>query len=505
MKSVALIFIFALFIRLLYFPDNIYFGYDQARDAYESQSIYKNLDIKIIGPSTSLEGIYHGPLYWYIIGPAYLIANGNPYGPALLLLILNAVGVFLIFLIGKKLGGKTVGLVSALLYAISFEQTQYALYFGNPGPAVITVMLFYLGFVYFGIEKKWWGILIAIVGLALSVQFQFFLVYLWTIFIMFSVIFAKNFRTFDLKRTVVLLLTTIISFSTFIYADVKYGGRTTKIMLGLFHENGSSKNFLSIIQNYLNRLSLHIEHNIFSFGNHTPKLLLFFSLLVAVLFLWKKDKKGHPNLTILLVWFLSSSVLLFLGGHNLYYSNVGISAGIILLASYLIVKINKSKFVALALIILIALSNLNLVRVQNPKGIINDIYVQEGMLLEKEKSIIDYIYINSKSKPIVVSATTMPLKINTTWAYLFNWYGEKKYGYLPFWAGEVAAGYPGNLPRWTSQVPEYTMFTIIEPTRGVRKAFIDNFLEEQEQYGKVLEEKKFGDGPETSLVVQKRK
>ena len=105
----------------------------------------------------------------------------------------------------------------------------------------------------------------------------------------------------------------------------------------------------------------------------------------------------------------------------------------------------------------------------------------------------------------MVSASTMPLKINTTWAYLFEWYGNKKYGRVPFWAGEAAPGYPGNLSLWKSQVQDYTMFTILEPTRGVRQAFVDEFLSTQKQYGDVSEEKRFGDKPQATLVVQRRK
>jgi len=78
------------------------------------------------------------------------------------------------------------------------------------------------------------------------------------------------------------------------------------------------------------------------------------------------------------------------------------------------------------------------------------------------------------------------------------------YGSVPFWAGEVALGYPGKLPIWTSQEDNFRFFSIIEPRRGVRDAFIEKFLTEQEQYGKVVKEKVFGDKVYNQLIVQKR-
>ncbi|KKQ45847.1 MAG: hypothetical protein US62_C0008G0001, partial [Candidatus Woesebacteria bacterium GW2011_GWA1_37_8] len=55
------VFVTAFFVRMINFRESVYFGYDEARDAYESQSIYKNLDLKVIGPPTASSGLHHGP------------------------------------------------------------------------------------------------------------------------------------------------------------------------------------------------------------------------------------------------------------------------------------------------------------------------------------------------------------------------------------------------------------------------------------------------------------
>lgn len=506
--KIALLFIFCIasIPRFLYFPQNIYFGFDQARDAFESKTIY-NGDLKIIGPSTAKEGLFHGPLYWYIIGPLYLLGNGNPAWPAGFLLLLNSLGVLLIFLVASSLFNKYVGAIAALLYAFSFEQTQYAMYFGNPGLAVLTILVFYLGLSKFLFQKKWWGISLAFFGLGLSIQFEFFLIYLGTIFVlMILVLGRRNLLSFvkNYKYLLVSLISFLVPTITFWLADIKFGFRSLKILLETTGAGG-----LSILDKslkvYFDRLALQIHDNIFSFGLSVQKPLLFSLLGFLVWNIFRKEKDYRQNL-FLLIWALSSGFLLGFGTPSLYYSNIGISAGFIILASYAIYFIIKKKlFLGVLALALVLASNLSLITTQNPKGIISDIYVQEGMLLSRQKQAVDTIYKDARGKPIVVSALTMPLKINTTWAYLFNWYGKEKYGYLPYWAGEAAVGYPGNLPPWQSQEKDYVMFSIIEPVRGVRGAFVDQFLKEQEQYGGVIYERRFGNFPQTQLIVQKRR
>ncbi|MBI4035448.1 hypothetical protein HY383_00720, partial [Candidatus Daviesbacteria bacterium] len=66
-KNIPLIaiFVLAIFLRLLYFPQNTYFGFDQARDAFAVQGIL-NGDLKIVGPPTANQIFHHGVLYYYI-------------------------------------------------------------------------------------------------------------------------------------------------------------------------------------------------------------------------------------------------------------------------------------------------------------------------------------------------------------------------------------------------------------------------------------------------------
>ncbi|MBI4058839.1 glycosyltransferase family 39 protein [Candidatus Microgenomates bacterium] len=507
-KLLIFIFVIALAVRFLYFPDNIYFGFDQARDAFESLDIYKNFNLKIIGPSTAAENLFHGPLYWYLIGSFYLLGGGNPQIPAAFLSILNALGVFIIFWIGRRIFNPMVGIMAAFLYAISFEQTQYALYFGNPAPAVLTMMLFYAGLMLLFFEKKWVGLPTALFFLGLSIQFEFFIIYLLGVMGILIIIFGRRvIRQLTFPQIIISLGAFLVAISTFVIADLKFNFRTIKTLLNM---TGNSRVSNFSLTDYFDKLIRHINDNILSanliHNNYTILQLLLIGLIIYVFYLIFKKKDYRREFSFLTIWFLSGIFLFAFGTPRLYYSNIGISPALLLISAFLISKVyTRKKILAIVLLIVILTSNLTQVLERNKEGIINDIYVQEGMLLGREKQALDFIYTKAEHKPIVVSALTMPLKINTTWAYLFNWYGGNKYHYLPFWAGEAALGYPGFLPTWKSQEKDYIMFSIIEPTRGVRYAFIEQYLKEQEQYGKVFEEKILGDKWTSQLIVQLRK
>src|SRR3972149_8923389 len=138
-KILTVIFILAISLRLLYFKDSLTFFYDQGRDALASMEIWQGDPVKIIGPQTDFLGLYHGPLYWYIISPFYYLSGGSVWTVRLFLIFLNCVSLFFIYDLTKDLfNKKNIALLAAFLFAISFEAIAYARWLSNPAPALLT-------------------------------------------------------------------------------------------------------------------------------------------------------------------------------------------------------------------------------------------------------------------------------------------------------------------------------------------------------------------------------
>jgi len=498
-----LIFIIAILIRFLYFPENIYFGFDQARDAYSALEIFKG-DFKIIGPTTAFEGLHHGVLYYYIIAPFYGLGNMSPEVVAGLMRILNALGIFLIFFITKTLFDKKVGLFAALIFAFSFEQTQFSIYMGNPSLAVLSVMIMYLGLALTIFEKKNFGLPLAFLGLGASIQFQFALTYLIIPFMLVSIIYRKVFLKIPIKIWLQSFLALAFSLSTFIIAELKYNFPTIQGLL-LLSQSGSQKNLENIFSTFLFSISRMGMYNIS--GNLGTTFVLVLLLFFLVFFI--REKSLRQKLVFLSIWFFSFLVTLIVNGGvknpsqnpPLYYPNVGISIALIIFTAFLISStFNKNKFLGVFLVVFMLFANVSLIKVFNPQGNFSEISVQQGMLLGDEKKVLDYMYNQSNLEVFTVKAVTMPLLINTTWSYLFEWYGKNKYGYLPVWNGKNALGYYGNLKVQEAQegLPD-KRFLIIEPTRGIAPYLIDDYLKEENYFTKIVNEKSIG-----AFIIQER-
>ena len=167
-----------LILRFRHFPDNVYFGFDQAIHAFNSQKVILERDVTLQGPGTDVAGVFHGPLYYYLIGPLYLLAKGSPLVVAALLLVANAFGAILVFQLGKSLYSSQVGLLAAVFFAVSFEQYQFGYYLSNPSLGVLSMIVVYWGLVEFVFKRRKIGLWLVALGIATATHFEFFLIYL---------------------------------------------------------------------------------------------------------------------------------------------------------------------------------------------------------------------------------------------------------------------------------------------------------------------------------------
>ena len=492
------IFILGLILRFLYFPNNIYFGYDQARDAFAVKDILAG-DLKIVGPSTSVAGLYHGALYYYLITPFYFLGGGNPEVVSAVFRLFNSFGIIIIFLIASIVFNKYVGLIAALLTAVSFEQTQFALYLSNPAPASLSIPLMFLGFALVIFKKIPYGLILAFLGLGLSIQFEFALFYLIFPFVICIAAFYKNFIKISFKIWLLSIVVFAGSIFTFLIAEFRYSFRTFNTLLN-FSSQDVKVNLLDKFKSYFHTLDKMGQFNLYdNFYLGGLFWLLIFVFLVYLI--WKKEQIS--KIFFLGIWFFSLIfVYLLKGGYSdLYYTNIGISSSLLIFVSLLIYRLyNYKKAISYFIVGIIIVANLNMISKLNPNGTISQIHVQQGMLLSDEKIILDKIYNDTKGKPFAVKALTMPIYINTTWSYLFEWYGYKKYKYIPIWNGYNADGYPGNLE--VMQVQEKTpenRYLIIEPLRGVYGHLVNDFMREEGYFTNVVSEESIG-----KFVLQKR-
>ena len=489
-RLLILIFIVAILIRFLYFPNNIHFAFDQARDAYFAQNILKG-DLRIIGPpSAAAESLFPGPLSLYLYSIVLFIKN-SPISLSAFFRIYNALGVFLVYLIAKNILGKKTATVTSLLYAFSYEQTQYSLFMSHQPLAVIPVLLFYLGLTHVIFRKDTRGIIISILGLGLAIQFHYvYLLYLLILALL--LIFRKAFSKISIKYYIYALLFFFVTISSYIVAEIKFGGR---FISTLMHTSARSTVYLTeslyVVRRFL--------HDTF-FGNYSFTFILSIALTIALIY-FLTQKRHRLVIVFLSIWFIGGLLPYLFSGTSSYYYSAGVNVSILIFITLIITTLlQKYRYIALLIFLVVVINNLLLISRVNISGLNSDMVIQRGMLISEQIKVLDYIYITAGKNDFSVASLGVPLKINTTWSYLFEWYGYKTYGYLPIWSEKPPLGFPGNLSykEKRSDLP-LTQYIIIEPTIGINEGYIEKYFSEENYFSRIVEEKDFG-----SIAVQKR-
>ena len=196
---------------------DIVFSSDVARDFLLFGEIALK-KIVLIGPKSSVAGLFHGPLWLYLNFPAYLIGGGNPIVVGWWWVILSFGILIPYYFIAKDLFNKKVAYLFVLMASLYFSFHTKGMF--NPDGAMFAIPFFFYFFIkYF----KTWKIkyLIAHIFTAgLIIQFELAigipLLGLSFIYLFFRIIRSKY------KKHLLAFLVILIPLSTYIVFDLRH-------------------------------------------------------------------------------------------------------------------------------------------------------------------------------------------------------------------------------------------------------------------------------------------
>lgn len=479
------IFLFGALLRFINLHDTFFFGYDQARDIHEIYEMVTIPKFKIVGPGTDIPGLFSGPFLYYLLAIPYAITLFNPNAAALTLTFINLTGILLLYYFGKKINSIATGLVAASLWAVSFEQANFARFISNPSFLSILAIIFFLGLYIYCIEKKWWGLPISVIGLGLGTQLDFYLVYLIILYPLFYVIFRPPLSK---KASLWGLLCGAFLFSSFVIAEIKFQFiGTTSLIKYIFSHQSQGLGFQGIL--FLTSLNKSLHNALFALPNYIP--LLLFGVALVLFFVTYKEKNKR---LFLLLWVFSSAPLFIFKGTNIVGGNFvhsTIQPAIILVLAIGISSVIKSKFKMIGYFVLAAIIIGNLALFIGDGFRSSFVLGHQNMLYFQQKQLVDYTYKKTAGKPFSVCSVSNPLFINYIWSVIYKLHGEKKYGYLPFWSGPIQTQSKSFLRYDTKH--EKIRFLIIEPS-NTYPSYVPKITEYAEnKISKIIEEKKFGE------------
>lgn len=497
-KIVIILFIASFLLRVFFIiPSNTVIGFDQARDLWDATTIFRDTNIRIVGPTAGNNpNLHHGVAWLYFIIPPLIIFQGNPIGVVIWNGFFSALLTVVLFYFAKSLfGDKKSSLISSIIVGVSFYYIQFAGWLSNSTVCLFTVPVFFFGLWEYYKGKKW-GLPLSFLFLGLTIQFELFFVYLIPTFIIAWIILKPKFPNFKLVATSAFLF--VLSTSTMILTEIKFNFAGIKSILGAGSFVGGEKSdFFQLLFIFLrdkwDAFYLNFWPQYKSFG-------IVFGLIVVGFFIWeifrrRKDKLViKRNLFLLLIYF-SPIIMLTLGYHNAPWFLIGRPFAAILMASYLISRI-RSKFLLTSILIFIIFANLLAVKDSYGRGQIL-LEPDDSSLMSSQLMAVDYSYMSSSGESFEINSLTNPLYINAVWSYHYYWYGKNKYGYLPTWGGGDQL-YPYDSLSYEGDGLKY-LYLLIDTSVRIPPQYRNEIIGWADKKSTLVEEKTFG-----GIYVQKR-
>ncbi len=130
--ALVLILLVGAFLRLYKIDQYMTFLGDEGRDVIIVRRLLVDGDLILIGPGTSIGNMYLGPLYYYMMAPALLLANFSPVGPAVQIALLGTATIFFVWYLARDWFGQLAALVASALYAIAPTIIVHSRFSWNP-------------------------------------------------------------------------------------------------------------------------------------------------------------------------------------------------------------------------------------------------------------------------------------------------------------------------------------------------------------------------------------
>lgn len=216
----------AAYLRLWRIADYMTFLGDEGRDALVVKRMIVDHKFTLLGPTASVGGFFLGPIYYYFMLPFLWAWRLDPSGPAFMVGLFGVATVYLVYVVGKKLGDTWTGLVAASLYALSPLTIAYSRSSWNPNLVPFFALLF-LYLTWQGVRLKrpsflfWAGL-----SLGIGMQLHYLFIFLIPVVVLWRVLRAR--KSIPFTMALWWFAGFLIGFSPFLAFELRHGFPNTQ-------------------------------------------------------------------------------------------------------------------------------------------------------------------------------------------------------------------------------------------------------------------------------------
>jgi len=475
-----LIIIIGAFLRLQgVFTNSFGFTYGVGKDMLTLWDIIHVHKIPLIGLEEA-PGVFDGPWWYYFLTPFFIFSSGNPQGIAFVMALVGIFSIILGYILGKRIGGYPLGIILATLISVSQIMVSFSSQISSIDLiSLFTILLlFVLERIYLSNKNKlkYYFLLGAI--LAFIIDFEIIFGLLFALAIILSIVIIDRKKVSIMKLFLIFIGALIITLPKIIF-DLRHQFLVIKSLI-MFIAKGNPLYYMpSFYSLVANRLEVFFSQ--FSYTLAAGNALLGSFILLSFVFFYR-------NLSIGINKFTKTSIIIiltiFVGAiffpHDIWQNLLAtLPIFYILLFSFCIFQIRKVTssnfgYILLTIVFIVSISPSRLIQ-----SFVGPLWEGDAAVYRNQLAVVNYVYENANGRSFKYVVYTPPV-YDYTYQYLFKWYGEDKFKYVPSVQANLA-------------------YFILEPDLQVPSRPVE-WLKQREGDGKIIESKVVRGG----IVVQTR-
>jgi len=389
------------------------FQFDHGKDEIAVLHMFLTTTPKLIGPWTSIPGLFFGPAWYYLLLPGTILFQADPIAPVLTMVLLGVITISYVYY--------TFGKIEAIILTASSVFYTVTSSAWNPFPMV------FLSFIILGqlksLESKHQLLVrtACLLGLAAGFGFHFSTAFaiFFPLLIALSIIFKK------IKVSIKSLLTLILSFCApflpQLLFEIRHNFLETKAVLTYLHTGDTNPASFEKLKEILFSLLGEIKEVLAPSGYwvltnfNTAFQLVFLVIIIVGIYFFQHSQQNRRGYLLLdaSLWF-SLPILAFTYFHfNVWYLLPLFSFTIIILGQIVRALPQSLKLIFLSLYLVMSISKLAFFLIEDGPQLL-----QTTSFLTVKESAINYIYQQAGEKSFA-SYQFMPDIYDYPYQYLY--------------------------------------------------------------------------------------
>lgn len=439
MKKIGLIILFLVFtistsIKIFAVSGNNFpFTMDQGRDMVDIRQMVVSHTPRLVGPTTSINGVLLGPFWYYFLLPPFLVSGGDPQAIMYWQIIWFQLSVVFLWWVIKKFN-KNLAFFTAFLLLLSPTGFYTGRYFWNANAMPLMTAFFFGAFLLAIKKSSTFNLIIAglVSGLSMQVEAAFGILFFPFIFLYFAI---KNKNLRQLLHLTFGFVLTLVPQAVF---ELRHQFIMTKVLVAEFTGKAA---ILGTKMSFQDRLSERWSSLIDQVKNlsHIPQNYLFIIFIlcsiIAIFYLIKNKKSSNKDVGATSFAFFVFAVIFYIVFpqqlKQWYVLGIMVPLTIIMALAFDSLWNTKNKVLMTVVVGLLFFHLLNAITAQSDFITNNTLKPSsDPSSLRNQLTAIDWVYKEANGEAFK-AYNYIPSVYDYSLNYLYWWYGTKVYGYQP--------------------------------------------------------------------------